>query len=147
MRIPPRTLIPAVLAVAVVLGLGACSKQIDDRSAGEKVDATIAKVEQKTDQAVAEVKRGVDAAQTSGSKAMDAASAKVKDAAITTSINAELARDPSLSALKINVDTSAGRVVLQGTAPDGPSRDRATLLAQHVDGVVGVDNQLQVSAK
>ena len=64
----------------------------------------------------------------------------------TTSINAELTKDASLSALKIDVDTSQGRVALRGTAPDAASRDRATVLAQRVDGVVSVENQLQVKA-
>jgi hyperosmotically inducible protein len=147
--------VPSLIALAVVLGLGACSQQIDDRSTGQKVDATIAKVEQKTDaavatveqktdQAMASVKSGVNSAGTGTGIVVDTAKAKLSDAAITTSINAELARDPALSALKIDVDTSAGRVALHGTAPDASSRDRATVLAKGVDGVVGVDNLLEV---
>jgi hyperosmotically inducible protein len=149
--------VPSLIALAVVLGLGACSQQIDDRSTGQKVDATIAKVEQKTDaavatveqktdQAMASVKSGVNSAGTGTGTGIvvDTAKAKLSDAAITTSINAELARDPALSALKIDVDTSAGRVALHGTAPDASSRDRATVLAKGVDGVVGVDNLLEV---
>jgi hyperosmotically inducible protein len=147
--------VPSLIALAVVLGLGACSQQIDDRSTGQKVDATIAKVEQKTDaavatveqktdQAMAAVKSGVNSAGTGTGIVVDTAKAKLSDAAITTSINAELARDPALSALKIDVDTSAGRVALHGTAPDASSRDRATVLAKGVDGVVGVDNLLEV---
>ena len=146
---------PTVIALAVVLGLGACSKQVDDRSAGQKVDATlakveqktdaaVAKVEQKTDQAMAAVKSSVDSAGTGTGKVLDSAKAKLADAAITTRINVELARDPALSAIKIDVDTSAGRVTLHGTAPDASSRDRATVIAQRVDGVLGVDNLLQL---
>ena len=155
MRTHNIVVVPSLIALAVVLGLGACSKQIDDRSTGQKVDATIAKVEQKTDaavatveqktdQAMAAVKSGVSSAGTGTGIVVDTAKAKLSDAAITTSINAELARDPALSALKIDVDTSAGRVALHGTAPDASSRDRATVLAKGVDGVVGVDNLLEV---
>ena len=68
----------------------------------------------------------------------------MKDAAITTKVNAELARDNDLSAIKINVDTAAGHVVLRGTAPNDAARDRATTIAQRVDGVLSVDNQLTV---
>jgi osmotically-inducible protein OsmY len=79
--------------------------------------------------------------------AADQATNKVADAMITTSVNAELARDPKLSALHIDVDTSGGRVALKGTAPDAESRDRATHLASAVKGVVSVDNQLTVQGK
>jgi hyperosmotically inducible periplasmic protein len=71
---------------------------------------------------------------------------KIGDAVITSSVKAELAKDPNLSALKINVDTDNGRVALRGTAPDNVARERATTLAAGVKGVVGVDNQLTVEA-
>jgi len=79
--------------------------------------------------------------------AADQASNKVADAMITTSVNAELAKDPKLSSLRINVDTEGGRVALRGTAPDLASKERATQLASNVKGVVSVDNQLSVEAK
>lgn len=153
MRTHNIAVVPSLIALVAVLSLGACSKQIDDRSTGQKVDATIAKVEQKTDAAVAKVEQKTDQAMAADKSGVDSSGAgtvvdtaktKLSDAAITTSINAELARDPALSALKIDVDTSAGRVALHGTAPDVSSRDRATVLAKRVDGVVGVDNLLEV---
>jgi hyperosmotically inducible protein len=70
--------------------------------------------------------------------------AKIDDAMITTTVKAELAKDPSLSALKINVDTDNGRVSLKGTAPSNEAREHATTLAQNVKGVSAVDNQLMV---
>ena len=70
---------------------------------------------------------------------------KVADAVITTSVNAELAKDSELSALKINVDTANGRVALHGTAPTATSREHASSLAMGVKGVVGVDNKLTVA--
>ena len=155
MRVQILTLLPTIVAVTAVLAIGACSKQIEDRSVGQQVDsaiakverktdATMAKVEQKADQAVAAVKSGVNSAEASAAKLVDATTTSVKDATITTRINAELARDASLSALKIDVDTNGGRVALKGSAPDAAARDRATLLAQRVDGVVGVDNRLEI---
>lgn len=159
------TLSISLLVTAAALALGACSKT-DDRTAGQKLDATIAKTEQQADAAKAEIKQ--DMAQTSADAKAAAAKAgtaieqaadkagtamgnasiqigdKVADAAITAGVNAELARDPGLSALRINVDTSAGRVLLMGSAPDTAARDRATRLAQAVKGVVSVDNRLDV---
>jgi hyperosmotically inducible periplasmic protein len=82
--------------------------------------------------------------QAAGSQAGQAVSDSASDMAITAKVNAALAADDKLSALKINVDTEAGRVALKGTAPDADSRDRATTLAAAVDGVIAVDNRLVV---
>ena len=71
----------------------------------------------------------------------------VGDAAITASIKSDLAKDPSLSALRIDVDTSNGRVKLNGTAPSEAARERATQIAMGVKGVQSVDNLLTIEAK
>ena len=134
----------AALAVATLVGLSACDQRNDGRTVGQKVDSAIATAEQKSDQAAAEIKKDTAQARDSTGKAVDAVGSKVKDAAITTGINAELARDSTLSALKIDVDTNAGKVAMHGTAPDAAARERATQLAKKVDGVVSVDNQLQI---
>lgn len=68
----------------------------------------------------------------------------VDDARITALVNAELARDPELSALKIDVDTDQGRVVLNGQAPNPGARERAERLASGIEGVHSVDNRLTV---
>jgi hyperosmotically inducible periplasmic protein len=127
-------------AIAAAVALSACNRTDDGKTAGQQVDSTMAKVEKKAEAAGDKVKDS-----TAG--AMDTVATKAKDAAITTSVNAELAKDAKLSALKINVDTVEGRVALRGTAPDADSRDRASKLAQAVDGVKSVDNQLTVSSK
>ncbi|MEO8038428.1 MAG: BON domain-containing protein [Betaproteobacteria bacterium] len=66
------------------------------------------------------------------------------DAGITTAVNVALAKDKTLSALKIDVDTKDGRVALSGTAPDVAAKERATQLASNVNGVLSVDNRLTV---
>ncbi len=86
------------------------------------------------------VANATDAARNAG----EATGSKVSDAVITTSVNAQLVKDPALSALKIDVDTSAGRVALKGAAPTQAARERATQIASAVKGVVSVDNQLRV---
>ena len=103
------------------------------------------------------MREGADATKDAGEMKADAkqaaatATEKVKgtasDVAITTEVNARLARDTQLSALRINVDTTEGQVVLNGSAPDAAARERARTLAVGVDGVRGVDNRLIVSAK
>ncbi|MGH6645653.1 BON domain-containing protein [Aquabacterium sp.] len=138
-----RTLLIAPLA-ASLLALAACDNHktptTDHETAGQKLDSAIAKTERKTDQLQAEAK--VNAAE-----AKQDSSAALNDAAITTRVNAQLAADPKLSAIKINVDTDNGRVRLSGTAPDSEARDRATTMASAVSGVVTVDNQLKVEKK
>ena len=134
-------------AVAAAASLAACNRPAEERTAGQKLDGALAQIESKADEVAAEAREvGRDAQQAAGT-AIDAVTDKAKDAAITTTINAELAKDSQLSALQVDVDTMDGRVVLRGTAPDTASRERATALAQSVDGVKSVDNQLEVKPK
>ena len=56
----------------------------------------------------------------------------------------ELAKDATLSALRIDVDTRDGHVMLSGTAPSTSARERATTLAANVKGVNSVENRLEV---
>lgn len=143
-------------AAAAVLLSGAaltgCGKRdAADAAATNGNDTVMAQAEQKGRDLQADAARGVDQAKQAGrDMAQDAKSVagkagdKVADAVITTTVNAELAKDASLSALKINVDTADGRVALHGTAPSEAARERATQLASNVKGVVSVDNQLTV---
>lgn len=153
------------LTATAVLGLtlAACGKPDDDRTVGQKIDGAVAAAEQRTEvakaeardaaaevkaevkEATAEVRAGTDAAVADAKEATAEARASVDDAGITVAVNAALAGDPKLSALKIDVDTSNGRVELKGSAPDDSSRRRATDLARAVKGVVAVDNRLVVA--
>jgi osmotically-inducible protein OsmY len=72
--------------------------------------------------------------------------ATADDIAITARIKTELAKDPSLSALRIDVDTREGLVSLTGSAPDNAARERATRVAAAVKGVLSVDNLLVVNS-
>ncbi|HEX2012489.1 MAG TPA: BON domain-containing protein [Roseateles sp.] len=124
-----------VVAATAVL-LSACNRPGgEERTAGQRVDDTIAKTEQQADKAKAATEAAVDKMES-----------KVEDAAITASVNAALAKDAKLSAVRINVDTVNGHVALRGTAPDASARERATQLAMSVKGVMSVDNQLEVRA-
>ncbi len=130
--------LPLAMAVAGALTLAACDRG-EQRSAGQAVDETLAKVEQKSEAAA-------DAARQAAEQAGEKVAAVARDAAITAEINAALARDPGLSALKVDVDTAGGRVVLRGSAPDAAARERATRLAADVKGVVAVENLMSVAA-
>ena len=138
-------------AVIAAFALAGCDKADTASSANDMVKQTEQKAKeigaeasQQASKGVAEVKEAsrdlAQDAKQAGSEVAD----KVSDAVITTSVKAELVKDPSLSAMKINVDTAAGRVVLKGSAPSPAARDQAVRLAQGVKGVVSVENQLKI---
>jgi len=155
----------AVFVAGAALTLAACDKS-DNRTAGEKLDRAVAKTEQaadtaaaKTGEAVKDAKAKVDASSTTAEvkagvanvkeaakEAGAAVSATVDDAAITASVSAGLAKDPDLSAIKINVDTKGGTVSLKGPAPSAAAKARAEEIAKGVPGVTSVSNQLEVKS-
>lgn len=137
----------ALCAIAAALALTACERNDDTRTAGERVDSAVANTQQKTNEMQQDAQREAAQARDSVGRAADTAGDKIQDAVITTAVNAELARDSQLSALRINVDTVSGRVVLQGTAPNEAARERAAMLAARVNGVQSVDNQLSVAPR
>jgi hyperosmotically inducible protein len=139
-----------IAAAAAALLLVACDRR-DDQTVGKQVDSTVASADAAAERAKADAAAATNrveaAADSAGAKieaAGDKVADKVADAAITASVNAALARDPGLSALRIDVDTVNGTVSLKGTAPDQAARTRATELASAVKGVSTVDNQLEV---
>lgn len=147
----------AAAAVAALLTLGACDKKQDDQTAGQKLDSAVARTEQAATEAKNDTK---DAMASTGAAMKDATqdaktamtntgeklAEKIDDATITATVNANLARDAQLSAIRINVDTQNGKVTLKGPAPSTTARDRATEIAKAVKGVSEVDNQLTVQA-
>lgn len=133
-------------AVALMLALGACSKTADDQTAGQKLDTAIAKTEQKAEKVKAEVKDASAEAKVKSEQTAATIGEKIDDATITASVNASLAKDPDLSAIKINVDTKDGAVTLMGPAPTTTAKERATELAKAVKGVTSVKNELVVKA-
>jgi osmotically-inducible protein OsmY len=160
-----RAWLAVLLMAGAALTLVGCDNS-DNRTAGEKLDSAIAKTEKaaetaaaKTGEAVKDAKAKIDASGTTAEvkdgmanmtdaakRAGTAASATVDDAAITASVAAGLAKDPDLSAIKIDVDTKAGAVSLKGPAPTAAAKARAEEIAKGVQGVTSVDNQLEVKS-
>ena len=146
-----------VSSLALLLALGACNKQNEDRTVGQQVDSAVNKTEQAAKDASQEAKQAMASAESAVKEsARDATAAakdgaavvaeKLDDASITASVSAGLAKDPELSAIKIDVDTKNGVVNLQGPAPSPDARERATTIAKAVKGVSSVNNQLVVKA-
>lgn len=117
---------------AALLAIAGCNKA-DQSAAKNAADDTVAQVDQKARQLGSAAK---DGAQKMGDK--------VDDAMITAGVKTEIAKDPDLSALQVNVDTDNGRVALRGKAPSMAAKEHATTLAAAVKGVSSVDNQLSI---
>ncbi len=152
-----RMALSVACSVAVLLALAACGKQDDGKTVGQSIDAGLAKTEQAAkeakDKAAASMDRAGDAmkqaskdAQASGSQAGTTVGEKIDDVAITALVSSGLAKDPDLSAIKIDVDTKNGVVTLNGPAPTAAAKDKATEIAKQVKGVSSVNNQLMVKA-
>jgi osmotically-inducible protein OsmY len=130
-------------AMVAGLALAGCSKR-EQADARDGAESALASAQQKAREIGNDAKDSMDKAKAATEHAAAKVGEKVDDAMITTSVKAELARDPNLSALKIDVDTANGRVALKGKAPSNEAREHATTLAQNVKGVLSVDNQLVV---
>lgn len=69
---------------------------------------------------------------------------RVDDAALVTSVRAELATNTNVAASNIDVDAQNGVVTLSGTVKTQAARQEAERVARSVDGVRSVRNELQV---
>ena len=70
----------------------------------------------------------------------------VDDATITTRVKTRYAKDPTVSAMHIHVDTMKGVVHLTGTAKSDAERMQAEKLAASVSDVKSVQNDIKVDA-
>lgn len=146
-----------LLGASLGLALSACSPNDSASTPGQKVDAAITKtkdvaadvkVEAQTalSDAQARVKQDGPKVEERAKEVASTTGKVIDDVAITAQISASLAKDSELSAIKIDVDTKDGAVILRGPAPTTAARDRAADLARAVTGVRTVDNQLVVKA-
>jgi osmotically-inducible protein OsmY len=137
----------AFSTIAAVALLAGCNRQADNRTAGERADDTVvAQAEQRSAEINEQAREAGQAASATLGRPSDQGAGKTSDLGITAEMKARLAKDRQLSALRIEVDTREGRVVLRGAAPTLAARERATELARGIDGVMGVENELQIQA-
>jgi osmotically-inducible protein OsmY len=133
---------------AAAIGLAACdSRQGDGSTVGQKVDQAVASARSATADVKQSAKQGLDEAAQASKDKTEQIAHKLNDGAITAAINADIAKDPELSALRINVDTKDGHVALYGSAPNEGAKERAQMIAKNERGVTGVDNKLAVETK
>jgi hyperosmotically inducible protein len=139
---------PKLMAsLAALLALAACDSRQDGTTVGQKVDQAVASAKDAAADVKQTAKEGLDSAAQVSQQKGDKVAQKVGDATITAAVNAGLAKDPELSALRINVDTKNGQVALYGSAPNEGAKQRAQQIAMAEKGVTGVDNQLAVEKR
>ena len=141
----PRHLLLVLPAVVAAVALTACGREDDDRTAGQRLDDGISKMEQKSEQAKTDTRQAMDKMGNQMERTANKVGEAVDDAQITTSIKTALAGDPKLSALDVKVETDHGHVTLDGTAPDLAARDRAGSMALAAKGVQSVNNRIKVN--
>ena len=71
----------------------------------------------------------------------------VDDAAITASVKTTLVAEKGANLTRIDVDTNNGVVSLNGVVESAQQKTRAEQLTRRVDGVRGVNNNLQISSR
>jgi len=82
---------------------------------------------------------------TTGCKSSQSVGAQVDDAGIKAKVKAKLAKDVRLSTLtNIEVNSTNGVVTLAGQVPNSMDKLKAEEVARSVEGVVSVNNNLQV---
>ena len=86
---------------------------------------------------------------TAGCQSMTGSTAgqNVDDSTITASVKAKLATEKLSTVTRVEVDTVRSVVSLNGVVESAEQRSRVESLVRQVDGVKGVNNNLQVQKK
>ena len=100
--------------------------------------------EREAAQTTGQINRGADKVAAATDRAASKAAIVLDDAAVTTKVKAAVLAEPGLKTLQIGVDTVNGVVTLSGVVDTPELKDRATMIAQNIDGVRSVIDNLSV---
>lgn len=93
------------------------------------------------------ITEGANAAQVEERGSNDQGGHHASDGWLTTEVKMKLLADSDVPALDVNVDTHGGTVSLFGVVPDETARQAAQQDAQQVNGVLKIEDHLQIVAK
>ncbi len=130
------TLLAAIIAGTALMTAG-CGDRQPGATAGQKVDQAATTAGQKMDQAANKVGAATE-------RAAEKTAVVVEDSAITTKVKSAVLAEPGLKTLQIGVDTKDGVVTLSGTVDTPVLKERAMQIAQKVDGVRSVVDNLAI---
>jgi hyperosmotically inducible protein len=129
--------VSSIAAIALVSSLAlvatGCDRKPADQTAGERMD-----------EAAADSRGAVSGMGDTLERKTDQAGQAIDDASITATIKGKYLVDDTLKGLDISVDTEQGVVTLTGPVQSDTAKELATQIAQGVEGVVRVDNQLTI---
>lgn len=145
-------LLPLMISGMFILSLvvGACvgvenRNDSNDEVAAEQIERDLERAGEHVDQGLRDLG---DAVERTGEEIEEEVGPEVRriasDAGVTARIKARLTADPEINPILIDVDTVNGKVTLTGTVPTQEVKDEAEDLARGTEGVVSVDNMLQV---
>lgn len=132
-------------ASALALSLAACDQNTSAEKVGRDVGRAADKAGQQIGQAAETAERKLDQTAAAAGEKLAEAGKAVDDAALTAKVKSALIAEPGLKALAIDVDTSGGVITLNGTVNNDEHRNKAVQLAQSVQGVKSVRDNLVVS--
>ncbi len=136
------TALAAILAGTALFGAGCSDRTPADRTASNTPAAP-------STTAPSTIAPSTTAPSTSSAASSDTnrtATEVVSDAAITGKVKAAVMAEPGIRSLKIDVDTKDGIVTLNGKVDSQEHKERAMQVAQNVNGVKSVVDNLSVSA-
>ena len=140
MKTTERKAITIAVAAALAMGLAACGDRppAEKDQVGQTPPPPMASRERPTD---ASPSQSADAA--AAQKAREAGKV-VDDAGLTNKVKDALSAEPNLKSVAINVDASGGVITLRGTTDNQDKRKRAEQIAENVEGVRSVRNEMVV---
>jgi hyperosmotically inducible protein len=132
----------ALFAAGTVLFAAGCDQRNSAPTSSTATPPSTASTTTATDKMASAADRTGDKMASTAKNAGD----KVDDAAITTKVKTALMAEPGLRSLEINVDTRDNVVTLNGTVDSQEKKQRAMQIAQGIDGVKSVADNLVVKA-
>ncbi|MDN7125327.1 BON domain-containing protein [Pseudidiomarina terrestris] len=142
----------AIIALLSSLSLAACSQaeqeQAEDQSqeAMQQADEAANDAGNAMEEAAEETKEAANEAMAYAEDKSAEASDFLSDAAITARVKAAFVEAGQVDAMAINVETIDGQVVLSGVVPTADMADLAEQLAEGIEGVSSVENDIEVQS-
>ncbi|MGQ4277405.1 BON domain-containing protein [Pseudidiomarina sp. E22-M8] len=140
----------AIIALLSSLSLAACS-QAEQESAEDQADQTMQQADEAAEDAGNAMENAAEETKEAANDAMAYAEEKtaeagdfLSDAAVTARVKAAFVETGAIDAMSINVETIDGNVVLSGVVPTNEMADLAGQLAEGVEGVQSVENDIEV---
>jgi len=117
---------------------------VDHIAVNPEAAATTGDIRQEADEAVRGAREEAKEVAQETREAAREAGAVVADAAVTSAVKTKFLADAAVSGLKIDVDTKAGIVTLNGMVATQAEAERAADLARDTNGVKSVVNNLRI---